>query len=93
VPALQQQMLQCYSRCEAIAAVLMRLFAVGLGVEQQYFIDKLHRHHSNMQVRSHNCCCCCTLCCCCTGGINVSACRSAAGPLQAANMCHDRDCM
>lgn len=50
VPALQPQMLQCYSQCEAIAAALMRLFAVALGVEQQYFDDKLQRHHSNMQV-------------------------------------------
>jgi isopenicillin N synthase-like dioxygenase len=60
VPALQPQMLQCYSQCETIAAALMRLFAVALGVQQQYFDDKLHRHHSNMQVHGTQVWCSCT---------------------------------
>jgi isopenicillin N synthase-like dioxygenase len=49
VPQLQPQMLRCYSQCEVIAASLMQLLAVALGVPQHYFDDKLLRHHSNMQ--------------------------------------------
>lgn len=44
-------MLQCYSQCEDIAAALMELFAVALGLDQHHFDPMLVRHHSNMQVR------------------------------------------
>lgn len=54
-PQLQPQMLQCYSQCEVIAAALMRLFAVALGVDQGHFDRALTRHHSNMQVRRGVC--------------------------------------
>lgn len=50
MPELQPQMLQCYAQCEDIAAALMGLFAVALGLQQQHFDAALRRHHSNMQV-------------------------------------------
>ncbi len=39
-----------YRRMEALAATLMRIFALGLGMDERFFDDKIDRHITNFSV-------------------------------------------
>eukprot|EP00775_Hariotina_reticulata_P005439 gene5439-5672_t len=53
VPQLQPLMQQHFLQCEAAANAVLRLLAAALGIDHNFFADKVDKHHSNLQVANY----------------------------------------
>lgn len=50
LPEFRETWTAYYRRMEGLAATLMRIFAMGLGMDEHYFDDKIDRHITNFSV-------------------------------------------